>query len=281
MPHTAVSLKRKAVLRCSAWLCGVVLACNTGAQTVSADVQQALAEPFVVVVNGQAQPTAYAEVLFRERMAKGAASSPALRDAVRDELIDQALIVQAAQAEGLDRHPLVQAQMTLAGRAALARLWQQKFLSEHPLTDAAVQAEYTQQVANLGTQELMLSHIIVADEALAKSLIQRMTQGEALADLAAQYSNDPDSKAQGGLVGWVPLSQLVPEVAQVARQMTPRQLWPKPVSTAQGWHVIYLQDRRALVPPELAKIRPQLLELMAQKLIAQKLQTMRQSATVR
>jgi peptidyl-prolyl cis-trans isomerase C len=280
MPHTAVSLKRKAVLRCSAWLCGVVLACNTGAQTVAADVQQALAEPFVVV-NGQAQPTAYAEVLFRERMAKGAASSPALRDAVRDELIDQALIVQAAQAEGLDRHPLVQAQMTLAGRAALARLWQQKFLSEHPLTDAAVQAEYTQQVANLGTQELMLSHIIVADEALAKSLIQRMTQGEALADLAAQYSNDPDSKAQGGLVGWVPLSQLVPEVAQVARQMTPRQLWPKPVSTAQGWHVIYLQDRRALVPPELAKIRPQLLELMAQKLIAQKLQTMRQSATVR
>jgi peptidyl-prolyl cis-trans isomerase C len=258
----------------------VVLACNTGAQTVAADVQQALAEPFVVV-NGQAQPTAYAEVLFRERMAKGAASSPALRDAVRDELIDQALIVQAAQAEGLDRHPLVQAQMTLAGRAALARLWQQKFLSEHPLTDAAVQAEYTQQVANLGTQELMLSHIIVADEALAKSLIQRMTQGEALADLAAQYSSDPDSKAQGGLVGWVPLSQLVPEVAQVARQMTPRQLWPKPVSTAQGWHVIYLQDRRALVPPELAKIRPQLLELMAQKLIAQKLQTMRQSATVR
>ena len=280
MPHTAVSLKRKAVLRCSAWLCGVVLACNTGAQTVAADVQQALAEPFVVV-NGQAQPTAYAEVLFRERMAKGATSSPALRDAVRDELIDQTLIVQAAQAEGLDRHPLVQAQMTLAGRAALARLWQQKFLSEHPLTDAAVQAEYTQQVANLGTQELMLSHIIVADEALAKSLIQRMTQGEALADLAAQYSNDPDSKAQGGLVGWVPLSQLVPEVAQVARQMTPRQLWPKPVSTAQGWHVIYLQDRRALVPPELAKIRPQLLELMAQKLIAQKLQTMRQSATVR
>jgi peptidyl-prolyl cis-trans isomerase C len=277
--HQAANMKSKTLLMCSTWLCGMFLTSSAGAQAVPADVQQALAVPFVVV-NGQAQPTAYAEVLFRERMAKGAASSPALRDAVRDELVDQTLIMQAAQAEGLDRHPLVQAQMSLASRAALNRLWQQKYLSEHPITDAALQAEYKQQMALLGTEELMLRHIIVTDEALAKSLIQRVEQGATLAELAAQYSSDPDSKTQGGLVGWVSLNQLVPEVAKVVRQMRPQQLWSAPVSTAQGWHVIYLQERRALVPPELDKIRPQLLELIAQKAITQKLQTMRQSATV-
>lgn len=273
-------MRSKTHLNCTAGLLGLILVASAGAQNVSSEVQQALAEPFVVV-NGQAQPTAYAEVLFRERMTKGAASSPALRDAVRDELIDQALIEQAAKAEGLDRHPLVQAQMSLASRAALARLWQQKFLSEHPLTDAALQAEYKLQISHLGTEELLLRHIIVADESLAKSLIQRVEQGAALADLAAQYSSDPDSKAQGGLVGWVALNQLVPEVAKVVRQMKAAQLWSQPVSTAQGWHIIYLQERRALVPPELEKIRPQLLEVMAQKAIAQKLQALRQDATVR
>jgi peptidyl-prolyl cis-trans isomerase C len=246
----------------------------------STEVLQALSKPFVVV-NEQAQPTAHAEVLYREGIARGATSSPELRDEVRQNLINHALIVQAARADGLDRQPLVQAQMDLASQAALVKLWQQKYLADHPITEVALQLEYKQQIAQMGSDELLIRHIVVADEALARRLILSIQQGAAFADLAAEHSTDSDSKRQGGLVDWVSQDQLIPEVAQVVRQMKPSQLWAEPIRSNQGWHVVRLQERRPLRVPDLGKLRPQLLELLAQKAIDEKLQSLRQKAVIR
>jgi peptidyl-prolyl cis-trans isomerase C len=249
------------------------------AQTTPMDVQHALSRPFVVV-NGQAQSTALAEVLFRERIAQGAVSSPELRETVRENLISQALMMEAAQAEGLNRHPLVQAQMAMASQAALVKLWQQKFLAEHPITDALLQQEYNHQSELMGTEEVLIQHIVVPDEDLAERLIQRIQRGDSWTDLAREHSIDADSKTRGGVVGWVPQSQVIPEVAQIVRQMKPAQLWSTPVRSTRGWHVLNLQDRRSLIMPELAKMRPQLLELIAQKILNEKIQSMRKKALI-
>lgn len=253
---------------------------HTAAQPLSAEVRQALSRPFVWV-NDRPQPTAHAEVLYRESIAQGTPSGPQLRESVRDNLINQSLVVQAAQAEGLDQHPLVQAQMALASQAALVRLWQQKILADHPITDAAVQQEYQNQLAQRGSLEWLIGHIVVADENLAKQLIQRIQQGEAFAELALQHSTDPDSKNQGGLVGWVTQNQLVPEIVPIVRQMQASQLWGSPVRTSRGWHVLNLQALRAVTPLELEKIRPQLLELLSAQIINQKMLDLRQKATIR
>lgn len=255
-----------------------LLGSQTLAQTPP-EVAQALARPFVRV-NQQAQATALAEVLFREAVAKGSPSSPALRESVRESLIQQALMAQDAKAQGLDSNPLVQAQMALASQAALVRIWQQNVLAKQAISDADVQQEYAAQLAQMGTEQWLIGHIVVADEAVAKRLIARLQQGETLAALAAEFSLDPDSKTQGGVVGWVARAQLVPEVAQAMAQMTAPQLWPQPVRTALGWHVLNLQAVRPVTPPALDKIRPQLLELLAQKTLAQKLQELRQKASI-
>lgn len=255
-----------------------LLGSQTLAQTPP-EVAQALARPFVRV-NQQAQATALAEVLFREAVAKGSPSSPALRESVRESLIQQALMAQDAKAQGLDSNPLVQAQMALASQAALVRIWQQNVLAKQTISDADVQQEYAAQLAQMGTEQWLIGHIVVADEAVAKRLIARLQQGETLAALAAEFSLDPDSKTQGGVVGWVARAQLVPEVAQAMAQMTAPQLWPQPVRTALGWHVLNLQAVRPVTPPALDKIRPQLLELLAQKTLAQKLQELRQKASI-
>lgn len=255
-----------------------LLGSQTLAQTPP-EVAQALARPFVRV-NQQAQATALAEVLFREAVAKGSPSSPALRESVRESLIQQALMAQDAKAQGLDSNPLVQAQMALASQAALVRIWQQNVLAKQAISDADVQQEYAVQLAQMGTEQWLIGHIVVADEAVAKRLIARLQQGETLAALAAEFSLDPDSKTQGGVVGWVARAQLVPEVAQAMAQMTAPQLWPQPVRTALGWHVLNLQAVRPVTPPALDKIRPQLLELLAQKTLAQKLQELRQKASI-
>eukprot|EP01034_Spumella_vulgaris_P024520 gene24520-30874_t len=284
--HTTMlrSRPQKPAHACSPLWLSLALASPLMAQTVlpapSAEVLQALTKPFVVV-NGLVQSTAHAEVLYREQVASGVASSPELRESVRQTLINQSLMMQAAQADGIDLQPLVQAQMALASQTALVRLWQQKYLADHPITDEALQQAYQQQMAQMGPEELLIRHIVVAEESLAQQLIQRIQQGAPMNDLATEHSKDPDSKAQGGLVGWVPEKQLVPEVAAIIRQMKPQQLWSVPVRTAQGWHVLSLQERRPWDAPSLEKLRPQLLEQLSQKVIATKLQELRDKALIR
>jgi peptidyl-prolyl cis-trans isomerase C len=262
------------------WLLLALLSGHATAQSPSAEVQQALSRPFVWV-NDVPQPTAHAEVLYRESLARGTPTGPELRASVRDHLIQQALIVQAAHSEGLDQNPLVQAQMALASQGALVRVWQQKVLAEHPITDAAVQQEYQSQMAQRGTQEWLIRHILVDQEALAQSLIQRLQQGADFALLASEHTVDPDSKAQGGVVGWVSQNQLVPEIVPIVRQMQAPQLWATPVRTARGWHVLNLQALRPLTPLDPEKVRPQLLEGLAQKIIQQKIASLQQKAAIR
>lgn len=262
------------------WLMFAMLGGQAAAQTPSAEVQQALSRPFVWV-NDVPQPTAHAEVLYRESIAQGTPSGLALRATVRENLIQQALMIQAAQSEGLDKNPLVQAQMALASQSVLVRMWQQKVLAEHPITEEALQQEYQDQMAQRGSQEWLIRHILVDQESLAKTLLQRIQKGEDFALIAAEHSLDPDSKPQGGLVGWVSQSQLVPEIVPILRQMQAPQLWAAPVRTARGWHILNLQDLRPLKPLDAEAIRPQLLELQAQKILQQKMSSLRQKASIR
>lgn len=262
------------------WLLLGLLCHHAAAQSPSTEVQQALSRPFVWV-NDKPQPTAHAEVLYREGLAQGRPNGAELRAAVRENLIQQALIVQAAQSEGLDKNPLVQAQMALASQAALVQVWKQKILADRPITDAAVEQEYQRQVAQRGTQEWLIRHILVDQEGLAQSLIQRLKQGADFALLAAEHTLDPDSKARGGMVGWVSQNQLVPEIVPIVRQMQAAELWATPVRTERGWHVLSLQALRPLAPLDADKVRPQLLALLAQKIIEQQLSSLRQKASIR
>ncbi len=263
------------------------IACLAGAAAVSAwaqdkpseDVVKALAAPFVTV-NGQPIPTAHAEVLFRERLAMGATATPELRESVRQDLINQRLILEAARAQGLDRQPLIQAQMELASQASLVRQWQQKVLAEQPTSDEALKTEYRAQIAKLGPDELQIRHIVVADEELAKQLIARVRKGESFADLVGKHSTDEASRKEGGLTGWVPQGRLNPDVANAVAKLKPRQLALAPVRTPQGWHVIQLQDRRTWTPPTLDTLRPQLLELLARRTIDSQLQALRAKAAI-
>lgn len=263
-------------------LFGSCLTLPAQAQTAAGNdeaLRQSLERP-IASVNGQPIATAHAEVLLRQQIAHGAPATAEVREDTRRALIDQALMVQDAQSRGLDRQPLVKAQMELAARAALARIWQESELAAQPISDAQLEQAYQQEVAGQGPDEFMLQHILVADAEEARSLIRQLQQGAVMADLANRHSLDPDNRGQGGLIGWVPQGQLVPVVVQVLARMTPGQLWPQPVQTDKGWHVLQLKERRSWKAPTLEQVRPQLLQQLAQQRLQQRLLALRGKARI-
>jgi parvulin-like peptidyl-prolyl isomerase len=88
-------------------------------------------------------------------------------------------------------------------------------------------------------------------EKLAKELKADKTK---FAEYAKKYSDDPGTAKQGGDLGFFPKEAMVSEFAKVAFDSKPDTV-SDVVKTQFGYHIIYVQDRRAagLTPYEKAK----------------------------
>ena len=86
------------------------------------------------------------------------------------------------------------------------------------------------------------SHILVPDEALARTLRDSLAAGVPFADLARRHSTDPNA-ALGGDLGWAAENAYVEEFETAARKLEPNQV-AGPVKTKFGWHLVTLTDVR-------------------------------------
>ncbi|TXI74220.1 MAG: hypothetical protein E6Q49_02230 [Limnohabitans sp.] len=233
-----------------------------------------------VTVNGEAQPARHAELLLSDLLARGAADTPALRAQVRETVINQTLMAQAAIKGKLDGQPDVRARLALARQTALAQAWQQQALREVRITDADIAAEYQRQVQALGSEEVRLRHVLVADEEQAQQVLAQLAGGASFATLAAEVSRDNTTRERGGLSDWVPVGSLTPSIAQALKGLAPGQLVAKPIQTPSGWQVFKLEEQRPFSPPPMAQVQASLRRALEQRAVQASLQALRQNARV-
>lgn len=77
----------------------------------------------------------------------------------------------------------------------------------------------------------------------ARELRRRVMEGEDFAKLADQYSDDPGSARDGGLLGWVSPGEMVPAFEEVMKQTPEGELSPV-FETRFGWHFMKVEDSR-------------------------------------
>ena len=235
---------------------------------------------FALKVNGQSISAERGELLLREQLARGAQDSPQLRNLVREMLINQVVMAQDAVKQSLDKQPAVKARLELAEQNNLAQAWQQKALEEAQVSDADIQAEYQAQVIALGTQEFRLRHVLLADEKQADQVLAKVKAGAKLEQLAKESSRDPVTRDNGGLSDWVAEGRLSPAIRQALEGLKAGQLARQPVQTPAGWQVLRLEDKRALTPPSLEAVKPQVRQVLAQRHAQARLAALRGSAKV-
>jgi parvulin-like peptidyl-prolyl isomerase len=215
------------------------------------------------------------------RRTKGvSASTPGFRvpllDQIRREamdlMIEQELVRQAAEREGIavsageeESH-----RKHIAGMLAAQRYLEGVRAAVPAVSDEELETYYRENEYRLTfPEQVRVRHILLTwkrlgtkdDRAAIREqmvpILERARRGEDFAALAQEYSDDRDTKRNGGDTGFFHRGQMVPAFEQVAFSLKPGEISDR-VETPFGVHIIRLEERRPARLLPLDEIREQL-----------------------
>jgi len=217
-------------------------------------------EPLAVVVNGW--PVTLAEYQAELSLFQSAGTELATDEdssqIVLDELIDQALLAQAAQVNGFSvdeaslQARIDQLALELGSMDALQAWWQEHGFNEATFRQALKRniaaAWMRDQIASqvpLETEQIHARQILLYNSEEAASVLSQLKNGADFTTLAFQY--DPTA---GGDIGWFPRGYLLhPEVEEAAFNLLPDQ-FSDVIETYVGYHIIQVIERDPTHPLE-------------------------------
>jgi peptidyl-prolyl cis-trans isomerase C len=208
----------------------------------------------LAVVNGKAIPTSRVDAIVKQVVAQGQGQdSPQLREAVK---------------QGYDKKPDVKQALDSARQAIVVNQLARDYIAKNPVTDAEIKAEYDRfSKTQSGEKEYHLRHILLATEDEAKAVIAKLKGGAKFEELA-KTSKDTGSAANGGDLDWAAPSAFPPEFAAGFTKLNKGQVTDVPVKTGAGFHVIKVDDVRAVKVPAMEEIKGQIAESLTQTKLA-------------
>lgn len=113
-----------------------------------------------------------------------------------------------------------------------------------------------QELYNMRKTEYKVSHIMIrpdstGDEAArkkAEEVIAKYRGGQSFESLAEEFSDDTYSKKQGGDIYYITAGTIIPEFEDPVYELKVGEIYPSPVKTKYGYHVIKVTEIRERIP---------------------------------
>lgn len=200
-----------------------------------------------------------------------------------NQLVDLKVLTDAAMAAGLDKKKDVQDAIARSKEQVIVQAFVFEQLKSK-VNDAAIEAEYKtlkdKFMAEIkDKKEVKVRHILVADEAAAKKVIDRLKAGEDFQKLARELSVDKQSGQDGGDLGYI-LEGTVADFDAALAAIKTGQTSAAPTKTQFGYHIFKVDDRRAAKPPKFEDVKDQLGQRVQQKAFIELVKKLRDKATV-
>ena len=246
------------------------------AMTASAAQAEPSADTVVASVNGT-EITVGHMILVRESLPEQYRNLPneQLFDGILEQLIQQTLL-----ADLIGDKDSREIRLTLENDRRLMKASQAvEELSAQAIGEDEIAASYDDRYADADMgMEYDASHILVETEEAAVNLIDKLQAGADFVELAKEFSTGPSGPG-GGALGWFGLGMMVPpfEAAVVAME---KGAISSPVKTDFGWHVIKLNDTRAISAPALDEVRGEIIAELQRIAIERRIDELRQQATI-
>ncbi len=251
----------------------VLSACNAD------DSKQASKLEAAATVNGK--PISKLSVDLIAKQSGGRADTPEARKAIVEQLAIQMLVADEAVKKGLDKTPEFKEQVEVIKQSALANAYVADYFKNNPVSDSTLKAEYDKLSAEAAGTEYKARHILVATEAEARDIIAQLKKdASAFEKLAREKSQDPGSRETGGDLGWFDLKSMVPEFSTAVSKLEKGKFTEQPVQTQFGYHVIVLEDSRAIKPPAFEDVKANLTKHIQQQNLQKQLDELKAKAKI-
>jgi peptidyl-prolyl cis-trans isomerase SurA len=125
------------------------------------------------------------------------------------------------------------------------------YLLEKYLVEPAIKDLYEKRKYELRCSHIMIRPDTLGDEGakkLATEIITKINNGESFDVLAEKYSDDQFSKKSGGDIYYITAGMLIPEFEDAAYETKVGGIYPAPVKTRFGYHVIKVTEKQERVP---------------------------------
>ena len=197
-----------------------------------------------------------------------------------DQVINTQIVDAMVGGVNLDDNPVVKAQLEEAKKGIVRNVYMQQE-AEKALTDKRLQSAYEEYKAGFPeVEEIKTRHILVADEALAKDLIERLKGGADFAALAQEHSTDA-TKENGGDLGYLSQQeQVLPAFLDALYALEVGTYTQEPVQTDVGFHIIEAQEKRMRPPATFEQAKPFLAAQLRGVVLNELVQNWREQAEV-
>ena len=194
-----------------------------------------------------------------------------------DEMVRQAALANEGEKNlsALDRSFLANQRRDYLVRSVMERA------ADFQPTDEEIQAAYAKAFpADKPIIEYDADHILLETEEAAKAVVDELGKGADFVKLAEERSQDPGSAQNGGDLGWFTADRMVPEFSTAVEAMEPGATSTAPVQSQFGWHVIKLNEKRNMTPPELTEVRDALIQQIRREKVSAEIERIAGEAKV-
>jgi len=178
-------------------------------------------------------------------------------------VMENELMAEAAVQAALDSGPSFEDRLKYHKRRALRDAYYDKSV-RNAIPDEDAKKIYDTKIAGMKPEEeIHARHILVATEAEAKEVKERLMKGEDFATVAKEKSKDPS--AEGGDLGFFGRGQMLKPFEDAAFALKVGEI-SDPVQTQFGWHIIKVEEKRTRPLPTFDQVKDTIIsQLTSQK----------------
>jgi len=218
---------------------------------------------------------------------KALADNPALLNQTVRNAILRRLLVKEALAAGWDKKPEVTERLEKVQEAVVLEAYLKK-ITEPPSGfpgDKEISEVYDARKSELKVpKQLLLSQIYIPQAtdpdkiqaAAAKVLLGQVqaklnTPGTNFSDVATEFSQEKQTAAKGGEIGWVALDSLQPEVRTAVASLAKGNV-SSPIVLPDGFYIVKVNDIRDARTPSLDEVKTQIADALREQRSQQNLE---------
>ena len=177
-------------------------------------------------------------------------------------VIENELMAGAGQKDSLDKADSFPGRVKYHERRALRDAFFDVKIND-AVTEAEAKKIYDEKIVQLKPeQEMHARHILVATEAEAKEVAERLKKGEDFATVAKEKSKD--TGAEGGDLGFFARGQMLKPFEDAAFALDVGQI-SEPVQTQFGWHIIKVEEKRDQPLPTFDQVKEAIIAQLVQQ----------------